>query len=80
LTELKEFIERYTRLSHNDWEMIGQGFEKKEFKKNDMILEQGSVCRHFYFLESGLIRFCCIIDGTDITRTFTIPPIVLLPG
>lgn len=39
-----------------------------------MILEEGQICRYFYFLEKGLIRFCYNIDGKDITKTFTIPP------
>ena len=71
---MKEFIEKYIKLNDSDWELITRLFEKKEYKKNEIILEEGKICRHFYFLESGLIRFYYNVDGNDITKTFTIAP------
>jgi CRP/FNR family transcriptional regulator, anaerobic regulatory protein len=71
---LREFIERYSILSDSDWQIIEPLFEKKEFQKNDFIIEEGKICRYFYFLEQGIIRFCKNIDGTDLTKTFTIAP------
>ena len=71
---LREFIEKYSVLSDDDWHTIGSLFEKKEFKKNEIILEAGNVCRYFYFLEKGLIRFYNFVDGDELTRTFTIAP------
>ena len=44
------------------------------FTKDEMLLEEGSVCRYFYFFEEGLIRFCCNIDGVDVTKTFCKAP------
>lgn len=71
---LRKFIENYSRLNDSEWHSIEQLFENKEFNKNEKILEEGKVCRYFYFLESGLIRFYNNIDGNDITKTFTIAP------
>lgn len=71
---LKEFIEKYTQLDDGDWKSIEPLFDKIEFKKNDIILEEGKTCKYFYFLESGLIRFFYNIDGNDITKSFTIAP------
>lgn len=70
----RNFIQRYTPVTDADWEAIEPLFTRKEFAKNERILLEGSVCRHFYFLESGLIRFYNTIDGTELTRTFTIAP------
>ncbi|MBN1950670.1 MAG: Crp/Fnr family transcriptional regulator [Bacteroidales bacterium] len=74
MDNLRAFIEQHTPLSDSDWQSIRQEFERLTYKKNSLILEEGSVCRHFYFLESGLIRFFYTIDGEDITKTFTIAP------
>ncbi len=71
---IKTFIEKYTTISNDDWEIIQASFTKKAFDKNRLILEEGKICRHFYFLENGLLRFFYNIDGEDITKTFTIAP------
>ena len=71
---LREFIEKYSLITDYDWKIIEELFIERVFAKNETILEEGSVCRYFYFLESGLIRFYNIIDGNDITKTFTIAP------
>lgn len=70
----REFIEKYSPFSDLEWQLIDDLFEPKEFDKNEIILEEGAVCRHFYFLERGLIRFFCNFDGNDLTKTFAIAP------
>jgi CRP-like cAMP-binding protein len=67
----RQFIERYTEVSDADWQIIQQAFERKEFAKNELILAEGSICKYFYFLEVGLVRFFVLKDGNDITRFFT---------
>lgn len=74
LSGLKEFIEKFTKLNTDDWQIIQDAFEPRLVKKNEIILQVGEICRYFYFFESGLIRFFTIKDGNDITKTFTIPP------
>jgi CRP/FNR family transcriptional regulator, anaerobic regulatory protein len=71
---LYDFIASYSPLGFTEWQQIIELFERKEFSKNEIILEEGKICRHFYLLESGLIRFYYTIDGNDITKTFTIAP------
>lgn len=71
---LRQFIENYSKLSDWEWQIIEELFHEKEFEKNELILEEGKICRHFYFLEKGLIRFYNNIDGNDLTKTFTIAP------
>jgi CRP-like cAMP-binding protein len=74
LDAFKEFINRYVQLSPDDWQIIYKEFKKVEFLKNDIILQEGKICRHFYFFERGLIRFYYNIEGEEITKTFTIAP------
>jgi CRP-like cAMP-binding protein len=47
---------------------------RDEFPAQHLILEEGQVCRYFYFLESGLLRFYYNVDGQDVTKTFVLPP------
>jgi CRP/FNR family transcriptional regulator, anaerobic regulatory protein len=70
----RNFIEQYVQLSHDEWETIKYELEQHVFQKNEVILEEGNVCRYFYFFEQGLIRFYCNNDGADITTSFAIAP------
>ena len=70
----RKFLEKYTSIPDIEWKIIVQAFERKEFVRNEIILEEGKICRHFYFLEEGLIRFFILVDGNDITKFFTTAP------
>lgn len=70
----RKFIERYTEAPEPDWQVISQAFERLEFRKNELILDEGTICRYFYFLEEGLIRFFILNDGNDLTKFFTTAP------
>ncbi len=71
---LRTFIGKYSRLPDTEWDIIRKAFIHRELMKNEILLEPGKVCRHFWFLEEGLIRFFILKDGLDITKTFTIAP------
>lgn len=71
---LKQFIEKYTDLSNKDWELIENSFERKEFLKDELILAEGKICRYFYFLEEGLVRFYNNHDGEELTIYFVDAP------
>ena len=70
----KEYISNYTALSHKDWEVILPCLTREHLKKNTLLLEEGKICRHLYFLESGLLRFFVWKDGQDVSKFFTIAP------
>lgn len=70
----RKFIEQYAEVPEPDWQAISQAFERREFRKNELILDEGTICRYFYFLEEGLIRFFVLNDGDDLTKFFTSAP------
>jgi CRP-like cAMP-binding protein len=70
----RQFIEKYTPISDSDWEIIAACFQCKHIEKEQIILEEGQVCKHLYFLESGLLRYFIIKEGVDITKFFTVAP------
>jgi CRP-like cAMP-binding protein len=70
----KTFIENYVSLSRQDWEQIALCLTYLEVPKNTLLLEEGKVCRHLYFVEEGLLRFYTWKEGNDITKFFTEAP------
>ncbi|MGF7216776.1 CRP-like cAMP-binding protein [Spirosoma lacussanchae] len=73
---LRQFITSYTALSESDWQSIEPCLVRQEVAKGNIILTEGRICRHLYFLESGLLRFFILKDGNDITKYFTDVPYV----
>ncbi|MGL5892427.1 MAG: Crp/Fnr family transcriptional regulator [Bacteroidia bacterium] len=74
LNTLRKFIESYTSIPTDEWETIFACFEKRVIEKDELILQEGNVCRHLYFIESGLLRFYINKEGNDITKFFTESP------
>ena len=74
MNALRNFLENYTSIPESDWQIISNAFTRNEFTKNEVILEEGKICRYFYFLEKGMVRFYNLIDGEDISKFFTVAP------
>ena len=74
MKKLREFIEKYTSISETDWQIISACFQRRVFEKDEIILAEGKICRHLYFIESGLLRFYINKKGNDITKFFTESP------
>jgi CRP-like cAMP-binding protein len=70
----REFIENYTTLSDQDWAAISCCFNQRSLQKDEILLEEGKICRHLYFIESGLLRYFIYKNGNDITKYFTEAP------
>ena len=49
-------------------------FEKRVVEKDEILLQDGKICKHLYFIESGLLRYFINKDGNDITKFFTDAP------
>lgn len=73
-SSFKRFIENYTSLPEEDWQQICKVTEPVSYSKGDLILKEGKVCNHLYFIENGLLRFFVWKDGNDVTKFFTIAP------
>ncbi len=54
-----------------DLEKILSSYEKKEFAKNDYLINEGTVANFYYFVESGFARsFAVDLEGNDISTKF----------
>ncbi|NQX38323.1 cAMP-binding domain of CRP or a regulatory subunit of cAMP-dependent protein kinases [Pedobacter steynii] len=63
-------IKSYVQLSSNDEIIIRTLFHKKELKKGEYLLEEGNICRHVIFIETGLVRYYINQDGEEKTTYF----------
>lgn len=70
----RKFIEKYAPLPSEDWENISAFFEKRILGKDELLLKEGKICRHLYFIEKGLLRYFISKDGNEITKFFTDAP------
>lgn len=52
--------------------------QEKMFKKGDLLLEQGKICRYCYTLLSGAVRGFYLKDGREITTSFCFTSDVVL--
>jgi CRP-like cAMP-binding protein len=44
---------------------------RRAYAKHEFLLRAGQVCRHIYVVEQGLVRNVVLVDGTEITTSFT---------
>lgn len=70
----RQFIARYTPLPDPDWSAVEICLTRREVPAGTLLLSEGQICRHLYFLESGLLRFFIWKDGLDVTKYFTDVP------
>lgn len=70
----RTYIERFTRLSEEEWEAIESCLTRREYPAGQSLLEDGQVCRKLYFVEQGLLRFFVYKDGLDASKFFTVAP------
>lgn len=74
MKELRKFIENYTAVSDTEWKEISNCFTQQTLQKDEILLQEGKICRHLYFIESGLLRYFINKDGNEITKFFTEAP------
>lgn len=70
---MQQLIKRLQQLHHVSEEMqehLGSVFQRTVLPKNEMLIEEGKICRHLYFLEQGCLRGFYNLDGKEITHWF----------
>lgn len=67
---LKKFISEKVALPEREWEEIQVIFKPLQIKTGTLLLAEGKICRHLYFLNSGLLRWFFWRDGLDRTKYF----------
>ncbi len=66
---IKRVISNYIEISDKEWEYYSKGLTVKTFKKKDIILDNGTICKYVYFVNNGLLRIF-FIDNNGEEKTF----------
>ncbi len=52
----RELARKYSTMTHEELSVLESILEPMRFAKGQMILKEGEVCKHIYYIEHGLIR------------------------
>lgn len=63
-------IKDYIPLSGEDVQLVESLFVKEQFKKNEVLLSEGSVCQKLFFVARGIVRFSQLSEGEEKTFVF----------
>ena len=70
MEQLIRYIKTYSPLTNEAEQAVYNCFEKLVLPKNELLVTDGKVCRHLYFLEQGALRGYYLLDGKEITHWF----------
>jgi len=68
MNDFIEFIKQYIFLTEEAEEAILNAIVKKQYIKNDLLVEEGKTCKYLYFLSKGTVRTYLYQKGKDITH------------
>lgn len=69
--KLGQYIKRRTAVDEATLEIIFSHFTLLKTKRNQLLLREGEVCKHYYFVNKGCLRlFTLNKDGVEGTRYF----------
>lgn len=68
---LEKYFKTRTEIDDKTLSYISSYFKFKKTKRNEFLLKEGEICKHFYFVNKGCIRlFNVNKDGEEGTRYF----------
>ncbi|HUH28745.1 Crp/Fnr family transcriptional regulator [Gelidibacter sp.] len=69
LETIKEVISNYIEINEEEWRSYSSGFSVQTFRKKEILLAQGHLCRDVFFVVEGLLRVF-FVDGEGEEKTF----------
>lgn len=63
-------IESFSPLPDEDFLKIADKLNEKQYKKGEVLLREGSICRGYYFIISGSIRSFSLEKGRELNLKF----------
>jgi CRP-like cAMP-binding protein len=67
---LRNIVNKYVDLDDDAWAASIPFFRFKEFRKKELVLRNGEVCRHLGLIHQGYTRLFYQVDGMEITKDF----------
>jgi len=70
MEQLLEFLNSVYPLSDDLVNYLMQNLQSKVFKKKEMLLEKGRICKNIFFIEKGLIRCFYLLNEKEVSSWF----------
>ena len=67
----REIARIYCRLSPSGIEALSELLVPFKYAKGDVVLPEGDICKHMYFVERGMVRQYYYKNGRDVTEHFS---------
>jgi len=67
---LRDALSSYSSLENEVWEEFEHFFIEKNIGKNEMIWQNGEVCKHLVFIVNGAVRSYSVAQGNELTNNF----------
>ena len=69
--QLEKYFKARTEIDDETLSYISSYFKLKKTKRNEFLLKEGEICKHFYFVNKGCVRlFSVNKEGEEATRYF----------
>lgn len=64
----RELARKYSTMTHDELEILESVLVPMKFAKGEIILKEGDVCEHIYYVERGLTRQFYFKNGKELTE------------
>lgn len=69
--QFKSWLKKMSFLTEADCQLFEPLLQTKQISNKDIILEEGQVCKHMGFVNSGIFRMYYLSDGKEINTHFS---------
>ena len=64
----RELARKYSTMTHDELDILESVLVPMKFAKGEIILKEGDVCKHIYYVERGLTRQFYFKNGKELTE------------
>ena len=64
----RELARKYSTMTHDELDILENILVPMKFAKGQMILSEGEICKHIYYIEKGLVRQFYFKIGKEVTE------------
>ncbi|WP_228448320.1 MULTISPECIES: Crp/Fnr family transcriptional regulator [unclassified Chryseobacterium] len=70
MENLLKYIRSLTSFSDESWALLQPALSEKRYKKNELLLKEGEICRSLFYIDKGYCRSYYEIDGVTKNTNF----------
>lgn len=68
--QIEKVLSGLIKLDKGEFDYFTGKLQIKSLKRKELLLRQGQVCNHSYFINSGCLRYFYNVEGEEITGQF----------